>query len=221
MREVIRRHTGLGRSAAKELAIETLASVGIPDPARRYDEYTFQLSGGMRQRAMIAIAISCHPKLLVADEPTTALDVTTQAQILDLLRRISVENGMSVLLISHDLGVVAELCERLICVYAGQVVEEAGIDTALLQPRHPYLSGLLRSMPRNEARGTRLASIPGVVPSPGAMPEGCRFGPRCAHHTAVCDEPQILRSAAAGVSVRCGRSAELELTGVIHEEGSR
>jgi peptide/nickel transport system ATP-binding protein len=214
---VIRHHRRVSKRAARAAAVESLQAVGIPDPARRADDYPHQLSGGMRQRAMIALAIACEPKLIIADEPTTALDVTTQAQILDLLRELSAERGMAMMVISHDLGVIAESCDRLVCVYAGQVVEGAVIDDALLRPQHPYLSGLLAAIPRPEARGGRLAAIPGTVPAPGQMPRGCRFAARCAHAAAGCEEPQPMLPTATG-TVRCHRHAELDLPGVFELE---
>jgi peptide/nickel transport system ATP-binding protein len=214
---VIRHHRRISKRAARAAATESLQAVGIPDPARRAGDYPHQLSGGMRQRAMIAMAIACEPKLIIADEPTTALDVTTQAQILDLLRELSAERGMAMMLISHDLGVIADSCDRLVCVYAGQVVEGALIDDALVRPQHPYLSGLLAAIPRPEARGGRLPAIPGTVPSPGQMPHGCRFAARCAHAAAGCEEPQPMFPTATG-TVRCHRHVELDLPGVLELE---
>ena len=214
---VIRHHRRVNKRAAKAAAIDALRAVGIPDPVRRYDDYPHQMSGGMRQRAMIAMAIACEPKMIVADEPTTALDVTTQAQILDLLRELSAERDMAILLISHDLGVIAESCERLVCVYAGQVVERATTENALVRPRHPYLSGLLAAIPRAESRGSRLLAIPGTVPPPGHMPPGCRFAPRCAFAASGCEAPQDMHPTATG-GVRCHRHDELSLAGVLELE---
>jgi peptide/nickel transport system ATP-binding protein len=214
---VIRHHRRVSRRAAREAAIDALRAVNIPDPVRRYDDYPHQMSGGMRQRAMIAMAIACEPQLIIADEPTTALDVTTQAQILELLTQLSEERHMAVLLISHDLGVIAESCQRLVCVYAGQVVERATTDEALLRPRHPYLAGLLAAIPRAEARGRRLQAIPGTVPAPARMPIGCRFAPRCPHAAAGCTSPQEMRPTRTG-AVRCGRHEELTLPGVLELE---
>jgi peptide/nickel transport system ATP-binding protein len=214
IREAIRRHHPVSRAAGKKLAIEALAAVHIPDPSRRYEEYPHQLSGGMRQRVMIAIAVSCEPKLLLADEPTTALDVTTQAQILDLLRELNETRGMAVLLVSHDLGVIADLCGRVVCVYAGEVVEEASLAMALLKPCHPYLSGLLQAMPRMGTRGSVLQAIPGAVPVPGALPSGCHFAPRCSFAEDRCHEPQALGVSRTGGFVRCVRHRELSLPGV-------
>jgi peptide/nickel transport system ATP-binding protein len=214
LREAIRRHRKVSRAEGKRLAIEALATVGIPDPARRYAEYSHQLSGGMRQRVMIAIAIACEPKLLLADEPTTALDVTTQAQILDLLRELNETRGMAIMLVSHDLGVIAHLCDRVVCVYAGQVVEDASLEAALRRPSHPYMEGLLKAMPRVGSRGTQLAAIPGAVPVPGTAPPGCRFRTRCAYAEDVCAAPQQLLASRRGGLVRCVRHAELDLDGV-------
>jgi peptide/nickel transport system ATP-binding protein len=214
LREAIRRHRSVSRGEGKRLAIEALAGVGIPDPGRRYAEYPHQLSGGMRQRVMIAIAIACEPKLLLADEPTTALDVTTQAQILDLLRELNESRGMAIMLVSHDLGVIADLCDRVVCVYAGEVVEDASLEMALRAPSHPYLEGLLKAMPRVGSRGTQLYAIPGSVPAPGAAPRGCHFASRCSYAEDVCAEPQVLLPSRTGGSVRCVRHGELDLVGV-------
>jgi peptide/nickel transport system ATP-binding protein len=169
--------------------------VGIPSPARVHDSYPHQLSGGMRQRAMIAIALVCEPRLLIADEPTTALDVTIQAQIIDLLLELSAKSGTALLFITHDLGVIAETCSRMITMYAGQVVEDAPVDSALVRPRHPYTSGLLRSLPRLSARGAVLPSIAGRVPTLRDMPSGCRFAERCGHLRAECTAPQAIETA--------------------------
>ncbi len=177
--ESLRLHQGLGKKAARERAIEMLELVGIPIPRQRVDEYPHQLSGGMRQRVMIAMALACDPRLLIADEPTTALDVTIQAQILELLNRLQEEFGMSIILITHDLGVVAETCDRVIVMYAGQVFEEGSVGDVFTDPQNPYTEGLLRSIPRLGGAGGRLAVIPGVVPSPLDWPTGCRFQDRC------------------------------------------
>ena len=210
--ETLRTHRGLGRAAAHERAVALLDSVGIPLPRRRAESYPHQLSGGMRQRAMIAIAIACEPALLIADEPTTALDVTVQAQIIKLLVLLSERTGTALLFITHDLGVIAETCTRVLTLYAGQVVEDAPADMLLLRPRHPYTSGLLRSLPRLAERKTRLPSIPGRVPAPSAMPEGCRFARRCPHQRPPCARPQALDQMPGG-AVRCCRSGELDLRG--------
>ncbi len=177
--ESLRLHQGLSKRDARDRAIEMLKLVGIPIPEQRVDEYPHQLSGGMRQRVMIAIALACDPKLLIADEPTTALDVTIQAQILELLNKLQEEMGMSIILITHDLGVVAETCDRVVVMYAGQVFEEGPVDDVFHDPQNPYTEGLLRSIPKLGSKTERLAVIPGVVPSPTAWPSGCRFHARC------------------------------------------
>jgi len=210
--ETVRAHFKVGAREARERAIESLASVGIPLPGKRVDEYPHQLSGGMRQRAMIAVALACEPKLLVADEPTTALDVTVQAQIIDLLRSLSERTGTALLFITHDLGVVAETCERMFTMYAGQVVEDGMTDAVLEKPLHPYTSGLLRSIPRLSERKTVLPSIRGRVPSPAEMPSGCRFAPRCSHRGPACEQPQAIEDT-GGHRVRCVRHAEFSLPG--------
>jgi oligopeptide/dipeptide ABC transporter ATP-binding protein len=172
-------HRGLGAAEARKLGVGYLNEVGISDPDQRYDEYPHQLSGGMRQRVMIAMALSCEPRLLIADEPTTALDVTIQAQILELLAALQEKHEMSVLLITHDLGVVAEVCDRVVVMYAGQVVETGTVEEIFEQPRHPYTQGLLASLPDVASRDRRLRPIPGVVPSPVHWPTACRFSDRC------------------------------------------
>ncbi|MBN1210312.1 MAG: ABC transporter ATP-binding protein [Myxococcaceae bacterium] len=189
--EAVRLHQGLDRKRAKERAVEMLRQVGIPAPEQRVDAYPHQLSGGMRQRVMIAMALACNPELLIADEPTTALDVTIQAQILELLRRLQAERGMAVMLITHDLGVVAESCDAVVVMYAGRVVEQAPVRALFRQPAHPYTAGLLRSIPSfQEARGgggrQRLKAIPGMVPSLRRLPVGCRFRDRCERALEVC-----------------------------------
>ncbi|MBF5045544.1 ABC transporter ATP-binding protein [Aggregicoccus sp. 17bor-14] len=186
--EGVRLHQGLSRAAARARAIEMLEQVGIPAPASRVDDYPHQLSGGMRQRVMIAIALACDPALLIADEPTTALDVTIQAQILDLLGRLRRERGMAVMLITHDLGVVAETCEQVLVMYAGRVVEQAPAARLFASPAHPYTAGLLRSIPSSRSSKTRgrLQAIPGIVPSLGNRPAGCRFRERCERALEVC-----------------------------------
>jgi peptide/nickel transport system ATP-binding protein len=213
--ETVRAHFRVGAREARETAIEALAQVGIALPARRYDEYPHQLSGGMRQRAMIAIALACKPRLLIADEPTTALDVTVQAQIVDVLVELSEQSGMALLFITHDLGVVAATCHRVLTMYAGQLVEDAPVDDVLLRPRHPYTSGLMTSLPSLHPCKVPLPSIPGRVPQPAAMPTGCRFEPRCAHALAQCRAEQLLVPAHASHRVRCCRSAELALPGTV------
>lgn len=215
--EAFRTHFPERSAETKERVIAVLTQVGIPLPAQRYHEYPHQLSGGMRQRVVIAMALICEPKLLIADEPTTALDVTVQAQIIQLLRELSDRTGTALLFITHDLGVVAEICTRMVTMYAGEIVEDSPVDDALVHPRHPYTSGLLRSLPRFAARRAPLGSIPGRVPSPDAMPPGCRFKPRCPHAADVCDADQTLHDAGeVNRYVRCCRFAEFALPGVPH-----
>ena len=177
--ETLVAHRGLGAETAREQLVSLLARVGIPSPEERVDDYPHQLSGGMCQRVMIAMALACDPKLLIADEPTTALDVTVQAQILDLLRDLQRELGMAIVLITHDLGVVAEMAQRVVVMYAGEIVERATVEQLFARPRHPYTAGLLRSIPRLERDGGRLQPIEGSVPDAAALPAGCRFHPRC------------------------------------------
>ena len=184
--EVVRRHERASARAARARAIEMLTLVGIPDPARRVDGYPHHFSGGMRQRVMIAIALACNPRLLIADEATTALDVTVQAQILDLLRRLRERLGLAVLLITHDLGVVAELVERVYVMYAGRIVETSSTAALFTNPAHPYTRGLLASIPSLDTRRARLPAIEGTVPMPGRMPSGCRFAPRCSQRLDAC-----------------------------------
>jgi oligopeptide/dipeptide ABC transporter ATP-binding protein len=184
--EVFRVHRSMNRAESKRESIEILGTVGIGAPERRLDQYPHELSGGLRQRAMIAMALACRPDLLIADEPTTALDVTVQAQILDLLRELQANMGMSVILISHDLGIVAEVCERVIVMYAGRIVERAEVEELFRRPRHPYTNGLLLSSPRLGERRSTLPTIPGMVPSPGQRGAGCRFAGRCPRITERC-----------------------------------
>jgi len=188
--EVVRLHQGLARGAARQRAVEMLGRVNIPDPERRAREYPHRLSGGMRQRVMIAMALACRPALLIADEPTTALDVTIQAQILHLIRALQIEMGMSVLFITHNLGVVAQVADRVAVMYSGRIVEQGDVRTVFATPLHPYTRALLRSIPRVQAAGhdpsRRLLSIPGQVPSPVALPPGCSYAPRCPLADDVC-----------------------------------
>jgi peptide/nickel transport system ATP-binding protein len=177
--ETLRLHQGLSSRDAEKRAIEMLVLVGIPAPQRRVREYPHQLSGGMRQRVMIAMALACNPKLLIADEPTTALDVTIQAQILDLMRDLKSRLGSAIMLITHDLGVVAEMCQRVVVMYAGRKVEEAPVAELFARPLHPYMRGLLGSIPRVGAIGNALQEIPGMVPPLSDLPDGCAFAPRC------------------------------------------
>jgi oligopeptide/dipeptide ABC transporter ATP-binding protein len=202
-------HQRLGRKAARARAVEMLALVGIPDPATRVDQYPHELSGGMRQRVMIAMALVCHPQLLIADEPTTALDVTIQAQILELLDRLQRELGMAVMLITHDLGIVAGQADRVAVMYAGQVVECAPTPELFDRPGHPYTEGLLASVPRLDRPRARLHAIPGQVPAATAWPAGCRFHPRCPHAWDRCraEEPPLL-DVAPGHTARCWLVAE-------------
>jgi peptide/nickel transport system permease protein len=212
--DTIRLHRKMKKRAARARAIELLGMVGIPDPERRIKDYPHQLSGGMRQRALLALALSCEPRLLIADEPTTALDVTVQAQILDLLRSLQARLGMAVVLVTHDLGVIADLCSRVVVMYAGQVVEEASVEDLFAHPQHPYTEGLLAAIPQVAEQDERLASIPGVVPDPFAMPTGCRFRPRCPYAMPECaSAPVELRSAGEQHRARCIRVDELSLKG--------
>lgn len=216
LRETIRLHMKLSRREAMGRAVGLLQQVGIPRPEQIVKEYPHQLSGGMRQRVMIAMAMACNPKLLIADEPTTALDVTIQAQILDLMRGIQKESGTSIIMITHDLGVVAEMCTRVIVMYAGRVVEETDVVSLFESPRHPYTQGLLRSIPKLEERHQRLESIAGNVPTPREMPEGCKFAPRCPHAMAVCsqEEPTLeqVKDEAKPHQVRCWLYEEAPLS---------
>ena len=194
MIEGIRLHTPLTKAEARKKAADILSQVGIPDPQRVLKNYPHQLSGGMSQRVMIAMAMSCEPDLLIADEPTTALDVTIQAQILELMKKIQQDKGMSILLITHDLGVVAEMCSRVIVMYAGQIVEEAPVEILFANPTHPYTQGLIASVPKLGSGVKVLPSIPGSVPDLSAMPKGCRFAPRCKYATEKChqEQPELL-----------------------------
>jgi peptide/nickel transport system ATP-binding protein len=209
-------HFAISAREAKERAIDALARVGIPAPRQRYDDYPHQLSGGMRQRVVIAIALVCEPRLIIADEPTTALDVTVQAQIVELLLELSERSNTALLFITHDIGVLAETCQRLITMYAGQVVEQAPIDDFLLKPLHPYSSGLLRSLPRLSTHKEKLPSIPGRVPTPASMPDGCRFEPRCGYAAPPCLKKQTLSLPREARSVACCRFEALSLPGVLN-----
>src|SRR5215510_1838388 len=212
--EALRLHRKLSKKQARQATIEAMREVSIPDPARRADDYPHQLSGGMRQRVMIAMAVSCNPELLIADEPTTALDVTIQAQILELLARLQEEFRLGLLLITHDLGVVAETADRVAVMYAGKIVEEASVKELFNNPRHPYTEGLLRAVPRLDEstadKKRRLRTIEGVVPNPLNLPHGCRFAPRCEHARDKCREGEIpLIELGAGHSSRCIRVFEI------------
>jgi peptide/nickel transport system ATP-binding protein len=210
--EVIRLHRGAGRAAAERQAIELLARVHVPDAARRAADYPHRLSGGMRQRVMIAMALSCNPTLLIADEPTTALDVTIQAQILDLMRELQAQSGTSILFITHNLGVVAEIADRVAVMYAGRIVEQGSVASVFAAPLHPYTRALLGSLPTMTSDGRdpsrRLVSIPGQVPSPAALPPGCAFAPRCVLASAQCETAPERIEAAPGHDVRCWRWAD-------------
>jgi peptide/nickel transport system ATP-binding protein len=234
--EGLRLHENLNRRVAWERAVEALREVGIPDPRQRAREYPHQLSGGLRQRAMIAMAMAGRPSLLIADEPTTALDVSVQAQILDLLLHLQAERRMSLLLITHDLGIVAEMAHQVAVMYAGHIVEQADVKTLFARPRHPYTRGLFASIPRSWSDGvmeyrsvgknvdpllhdsmtpslpppipTRLAAIEGTVPDLAHLPAGCRFAPRCPHAQEQCQQPQELQEVNAAHLVRCGRAKE-------------
>ena len=188
---------------ARERAIEMMTLVGIPDAESRVNDYPHHFSGGMRQRIMIAIALACRPKLLIADEPTTALDVTIQAQVLDLIAEIRAKLGMSVVIITHDLGVVAEHCHRVMVMYAGQVVEMGPTKSVIANPQHPYTRGLLRSIPRLAERKKRILPIEGMVPEPIELPPECRFRPRCAEAEDACRSPVAMRVVAPGREARC------------------
>ena len=214
--ETLRVHTGVGKEEARERTLDMLRRVGIASPERRIDDYPHQLSGGMRQRVMIAASLICGPQLLIADEPTTALDVTVQAQILELLRDLSETSNTALMLITHDLGVVAETCTRMITMYAGEVIEDAAVDDALVRPLHPYTSGLLRSLPHLSPRHGKLPSIPGRVPSIMDMPEWLPLqGAVSARHRRLREAEQELRDAGSGRKVRCWRFNELDLPGAL------
>jgi len=204
--EVLRLHEGMSRKEAWDRSVEMLKMVGIPSPERRVQEYPHQLSGGMRQRAMIAMALACSPKLMIADEPTTALDVTIQAQILELMNRLQKDKGMSVILITHNLGVIAETAQKVAVMYAGRIVEYAEVKPIFGNPMHPYTQGLLKSIPRldeDHARKARLEAIPGLVPSLLELPPGCKFSNRCKYVFEKCvEEPQLIE-AEPGHMVRC------------------
>ena len=201
--EGILRHRSVGRTEAKRQAIEMLERVHMPSPARRFGEHPHKLSGGMRQRAMIAMALACRPRLLIADEPTTALDVTIQAQILELMRQLRDETGTAIILITHDLGVVAELAQDVAVMYSGRIVEKAPVRELFARPQHPYTVGLLGSIPKLDREQSRLAAIEGQVPDPHAAPTGCRFAPRCPWVTDKCRDEPPLAAVEAGQLARC------------------
>ena len=202
--ETVMLHQGLGRREAWSRAVEMLRLVQIAEPDRRAAEYPHQMSGGMRQRVMIALALACHPDVLIADEPTTALDVTIQAQILNLLRDLQARLGMGIIMITHDLGVVAECCDRVVVMYAGRKVEEAPVEDLFDRPLHPYTRALMASMPSMAGGGSRLPEIPGMVPAPQGLGAGCAFVPRCAFATERCRrEPPPLTAVGVGHAVAC------------------
>jgi len=208
--ESVMLHDKVSRTVARTRAIEMLQRVGIPAAEQRFDEYPHQLSGGMRQRVMIAMALVCRPALLIADEPTTALDVTIQAQILELLKTLQAEFGMAVILITHDLGIVAETADRVAVMYAGQVVEYSDVRALFQAPLHPYTAGLQASLPRLGVAQDRLRVIPGNVPNPARFPEGCRFRPRCGAAQPNCLSTPTLDAYGDGHLARCFRSAEVQ-----------
>ena len=203
--ESVALHQGVGKQEAMERTVDLLSQVGIANPSQRVKEYPHQFSGGMRQRAMIAMALACNPRLLIADEPTTALDVTIQAQILDLMRKLQDELGMAILIITHDLGVIAEMADQVAVMYMGKIVESGDVRTIFRQPLHPYTVGLMRSIPQLGSRSKdRLTPIPGSVPDPFSIPQGCAFLPRCpAPKNAACHEAVALREIEPGHFVRC------------------
>jgi oligopeptide/dipeptide ABC transporter ATP-binding protein len=206
--EALRLHRGLPRKEARKAAVAAMREVAISDPELRVDDYPHQLSGGMRQRIMIAMALACDPELLIADEPTTALDVTIQAQILELLNNLRKTHDLAVLLITHDLGVVAEVADRVAVMYTGKIVEESPVDELFARPKHPYTEGLLRSVPKltmkDVAKSERLRTIEGVVPKPTALPPGCHFEPRCPYRMPRCREGEIpLYQVGDAVTARC------------------
>jgi oligopeptide/dipeptide ABC transporter ATP-binding protein len=209
MIEAIRLHLNVSKNEAEQRAVELLHRVGLPKSKRLLSRYRHELSGGMRQRAMIAMALSCHPKLLIADEPTTAVDVTTQAQILDLMRELQQEFGMAILFITHALGVIAEMADDVVVMYLGEEVEVADVDSIFYHPAHPYTQALLRSIPRHTAKLDRLETIEGNVPDPSNMPEGCKFHPRCSQYIqSQCAAPSLV-SIGDNRWVRCARAHEI------------
>jgi peptide/nickel transport system ATP-binding protein len=206
--EALRLHRRLSRKAARQAAVEAMREVSIPDPALRADDYPHQLSGGMRQRVMIAMSLACDPELLIADEPTTALDVTIQAQILELLNGLRRNRDLAILLITHDLGVVAEVADRVAVMYTGKIVEESPVAELFARPKHPYTEGLLHSVPKltaeHVAKSERLQTIEGTVPKPTKLPPGCHFEPRCRYRMPRCKEGEIpLYEVGDGVTARC------------------
>jgi len=212
--EALKIHKKLGKKAAQQQSIEMLKLVGLPRAEQIMNEYPHQLSGGMRQRVMIAMALSCHPRVLIADEPTTALDVTIQAQILTLMKDLNEKLDTAIIMITHDLGVVAEVCQRVIVMYAGKVVEEGLVKDIFKDPKHPYTMGLLKSIPDIRAKQERLYSIPGNVPKPGSIKSGCRFAARCefAMDRCLSENPELYETGKPGHSVRCLLHEKEEVT---------
>lgn len=207
--EVMFLHQKLHRGQAREKAVDLLRLCGIPDPEQRFREYPHQMSGGMRQRVMIAMALACQPELLIADEPTTALDVTIQAQILELMKAIKQKQSMSIIMITHDLGIVADFCDRVLIFYTGQVVESAPVGKLFSQPLHPYTQGLIRALPKISEQAERLEAIEGMVPDADEMPQGCHFHPRCPFAVARCrQEAPPLTALEDGRCVRCFKVME-------------
>jgi len=213
--EVLIEHEEISSTEARDRSIAMLELVGIPSPIRRVDNYPHEMSGGMRQRAMIAMALACNPSLLIADEPTTALDVTIQAQILDLMEELQDQLGMAIIFITHDLGVVAQMAQRVVVMYAGQIVEQGPVHEIFERPRMPYTAGLISSIPRlgSAEKGQRLQTIPGNVPSLSERPDGCRFSTRCSHVSEICNKGvPALEIRSRGHEVRCSRWRDLDLT---------
>ena len=208
--EAILLHNDFSKEQAHQRAVDVLKSVGIPEPEMTLRSYPHQLSGGMCQRVMIAMAMSCEPELLIADEPTTALDVTIQAQILELMEDIRAKRNTGILMITHDLGVVAEMCSRVVVMYAGRIVEEASVEDLFANPKHPYTQGLIASVPKLGSGVSSLPSIPGSVPDLSVMPQGCKFAPRCKYATDICrqQEPE-LQTAGDGRRCRCHHTDNL------------
>ena len=224
--EALRLHRKMSNKQARQATIEAMREVAIPDPARRVNDYPHQLSGGMRQRVMIAMALACNPKLLIADEPTTALDVTIQAQILELLNDLRKQRQLAVLLITHDLGVVAEVADRVAVMYTGRIVEESPVEELFARPKHPYTEGLLRSVPKlsmtDVVEKSRLETIEGVVPRPTDLPPGCHFAPRCRYRMPRCTEEEIpLYQLEGNVEVRCVLYDLAAAVAADHEETER
>lgn len=208
--EAILTHKAISKSEARDIAIDLLAKVGIPEPARRFDQYPHELSGGLRQRVMIAMALSCNPSILIADEPTTALDVTVQAQIVELMKEIQKKFGMSVMYITHNLGLVASIADRVIVMYGGDIIEKAPVRNVFKEPRHPYTWGLINSIPRIDHDKEKLWTIPGSVPTPFNYPKGCKFSNRCFFVKDVCHEtPPELKEHTDGHSARCHFAADM------------